>query len=575
MSTLRTPSLGPIVGHTTDTSCRLWIAASDALDEKGVAEDIRTIGVIGVVSSNGRVAAENIFYFRLRREYHRTGTFNLGVDTSLWGSEAARKQLKPFALTPGTRYRVRMASLNVDDAGNNDDEVSSESVVQRLPEPGAWANDLNRSGADKMYVEAEFTTRASAVPGEASDLSFLLGSCRYPGLLWKRKNSDAIFGPMLSKHADAQMVLMVGDQIYADLFNRLVPVGLADTFEEFEERYHSAFGSPNIRQLLAHMPTYMILDDHEIEDNWTQDRIRKDRDKRLLFNLAMGAYMSYQWSHGPRFADSYVHGRTMTGDDQYLQQLQTNQLFYDFSCGHYPFFVLDTRTQRFLDDVPDALDDNHLLGRPSLHRSEPGQLDRLCAWLRHMQEDRGNVPKFVVTSSVFVPNGVDTVGNDSDAVRHKNDSDSWSAFPTTRRAVLETLVEHQVQNVVFLSGDIHCSNISRLQFSAAGQGLKCYAVTSSAFYWPFPFADGDPAGYVHDSTAPQTPDSFALFDGTQTMDYQTWAFTQADNFARLDLKPDDAQLVVQFYGADGEPLVTRKQDDSVDNQPQRLQLEPW
>ncbi|MFP3536453.1 MULTISPECIES: hypothetical protein [Pseudomonas] len=43
MSTLRTPSLGPIVGHTTDTSCRLWIAASDALDEKGVAEDIRTI----------------------------------------------------------------------------------------------------------------------------------------------------------------------------------------------------------------------------------------------------------------------------------------------------------------------------------------------------------------------------------------------------------------------------------------------------------------------------------------------------------------------------------------------------
>ncbi|MFJ2381809.1 alkaline phosphatase D family protein [Pseudomonas protegens] len=513
MSTLRTPSLGPIVGHTTDTSCRLWIAASDALDEKGVAEDIRTIGVIGVVGSNGRVAADNIFYFRLRREYHRTGTFNLGVDTSLWSNQAARKQLKSFVLTPDTRYRVRMASLNVDDAGSNDDDVSSESVVQRLPEPGAWANDLNRTGVDKMYVEAEFTTHASAV-AKPAPLSFLLGSCRYPGLLWKRKNSDIIFGPMLADHGDAQLVLMVGDQIYADLFNRLVPVGLADTFEEFEERYHSAFGSPNIRQLLAHLPTYMILDDHEIEDNWTQDRIRKDRDKRLLFNLAMGAYMSYQWSHGPRFADSYVHGRAMTGDDQYLQQLQTNQLFYDFSCGNYPFFVLDTRTQRFLDDVPDALEDNHLLGRPSLHPSEPGQLDRLCAWLRHMQQDRGNILKFVVTSSVFVPNGVDTVGTDRDAVRHKNDSDSWSAFPTTRRAVLETMIEHQVQNVVFLSGDIHCSNISRLAFSAAGQALNSYAVTSSAFYWPFPFADG-------------------------------------------------------------EPLVTRKQDDSVNNQPERLQLMPW
>ncbi|AZC23896.1 MULTISPECIES: alkaline phosphatase D family protein [Pseudomonas] len=573
MSSLRTPSLGPIVGHTTDTSCRLWIAGSDALDEKGVAEDIRTIGVIGVVGSNGKVAAQDIFYFRLRREFHRTGTFNLGVDLSLWRNETERKQLKPFLLSPATRYRVRMASLNVDDAGSNDDAVSSESVVQRLPAPGAWANDLNRSGVDKKYVEAEFTTQASA-PAKPAPLSFLLGSCRYPGLLWKRKNADAIFAPMLADHDDAQLVLMVGDQIYADLLNRLVPIGLADTFEEFEERYHTAFGSPNIRQLLARLPTYMILDDHEIEDNWTQDRIRKDRGKRLLFNLAMGAYMSYQWSHGPRFADSYVHGRGMSGDDLYLQQLQTNQLFYDFSCVDYPFFVLDTRTQRFLDDVPDALEDNHLLGRPSLHRSEPGQLDRLCAWLRHMQADRGNQPKFIVTSSVFVPNGVDTLGSDSDALRHKNDSDAWAAFPSTRRAVLDTLLKYQVQNVVFLSGDIHCSNISRLQFSGAGKDLVAYAVTSSAFYWPFPFADGDPAGYVHDSQAPATPDGFALAGG-ETMHYRTWAFTQADNFARIDLQPGSAEMQVQFYGADGAPLVTRKQDDAMNDRPERLQLAPW
>ncbi|NBF12570.1 alkaline phosphatase D family protein [Pseudomonas sp. Fl4BN1] len=575
MSTLRTPSLGPIVGHTTDTSCRLWIAASDALDEKGVAEDIRTIGVIGVVGSNGRVAGENIFYFRLRREYHRTGTFNLGVDLNLWRNEAERKQLKPFLLSPATHYRVRMASLNVDDAGSIDDEVPSESVVQRLPAASAWANDLNRTGIDKMYVEAEFTTHASAPAADPSQpLSFLLGSCRYPGLPWQRKDSDAIFGPMLNTQGDVQFVLMVGDQIYADEFNRYVPIGRADSYKEFEERYHTAFGSPNISRLLARKPTYMILDDHEIEDNWTQDRIGKSS-KRTLFNWAMGAYMSYQWSHGPRFEDSYVHGRTMTGNDVYLKHQAVNQLFYDFSCANYPFFVLDTRTQRFLDDVPGALTDNHLLGRPSLHPSEPSQLDRLCAWLVHMQKDRGNMPKFIVSSSVFVPNGVDTAGEGERYDRRKNESDAWSAFPSTRSTVLETIGRNGVQNVVFLSGDIHCSNISQLEFSNGVQGIVAYAVTSSAFYWPFSFADGDPAGYVHDSRSAQTPDSFPLKNGPGVMDYRTWAFTQADNFARIDLHPGTAEMLVQFYDADGAPLVTRKQDDSVNDQPQRLKLLPW
>ncbi|MGC5704071.1 alkaline phosphatase family protein [Pseudomonas sp. NFXW11] len=574
MSTLRTPSLGPIVGHTTATSCRLWIAASDALDEKGVAEDIRTIGVIGVVGSNGKVAGENIYYFRLRREYHRTGTFNLGVDLNLWRNAAERKQLKPFLLTPSTHYKVRMASLNVDDAGSIDDEVSSESVVARLPAASAWANDLNRSGADKAYVEAEFTTHA-AEPQKAGPLSFLLGSCRYPGLPWQRRDSDAIFGPMLSEHDDSKFVLMVGDQIYADLYNRAIPIGRADSYKEFEERYHTAFGSPFISRLLAHKPTYMILDDHEIEDNWTQDRISKNSAKRTLFNWAMGAYMSYQWSHGPRFEDSYVQQRPMKGNDQYLKHNAVNQLFYDFSCANYPFFVLDTRTQRFLEDVPGALQDNHLLGRPSLHPSEPGQLDRLCAWLRHMQQDRGNVPKFIVSSSVFVPNGVDTAGDGPRYERRKNESDSWSAFPTTRAAVLETIAKEGVQNVVFLSGDIHCSNISQLDIRGGKQDIKAFAITSSAFYWPFSFADGDPAGYVHDSGSEQTPDSFILKNLPGRMDYHTWAFTQADNFARIDLDPGKAQIQVQFYGADGAALVTRKQDDAVNDLPERLQLLPW
>ena len=275
-------------------------------------------------------------------------------------------------------------------------------------------------------------------------------------------------------------------------------------------------------------PTYMILDDHEIEDNWTQDRLTKGG-KHLLFNIAIGAYMSYQWSHGPR--------------------TWHEMLYYQFACGGYPFFVLDTRTQRFKDDQ-EGLRDNHLLGRPSIDPRYPGQLQRLRDWLSEQQNQNGNVPKLVVTASVFAPNPISErisppvpidrrelrapPSSDEESLlfdtnrRRREDSDSWPAYPNTRLAVLKHIVENNIQNVVFLSGDIHCSNVAEIRFVGTPQAeqLKAFSITSSAFYWPFPIADGDPNEYVHDSTAPGQEDPFPILGTGVTMHYTAYGFTQ-------------------------------------------------
>ena len=573
MSTLRKPALGPIAGHTTHQSCRLWIAASDALDEKSLDEDRRTIGVIGVVGAGGRVDPAHVYYFRLHREFDRTGTFNLGVDTSLWKDAAEEQRLEPFKLDAGATYTVRMASLNLDDAYPNDSNVSSEAIAAKLPPPRAWEDKLNlEGGKDDVYAEATFTTHpAPPAPNTPAPLSFLLGSCRYPGLLWKRKEADRIWGPMLEQHEarPVNFTLMVGDQIYADMFNRMIPIGLADTYKEFQERYHTAFGSRNMQKFLSRIPTYMILDDHEIEDNWSQDRLHESNAKRMLFNLAIGAYMSYQWSHGPRFPDSYVHDPAYGVPDS-LKRMDTLNLFYDFICAGYPFFVLDTRTQRYHSDQP-GLADNHLLGRPSLDASEPSQCDRVCAWLEHMQKTRGNVPKFIVSPSVFLPNGVDTLRGD----KHKDKDDAWPAFPNTRRRILETIVQGKVQNVIFLSGDIHCSSVAQLEFTGPGAALKAYSIVSSAFYWPFAFADGDPAGYVHDSLDSRTKDGFEIGQTLGTMHYRAWGFSQDDNFCRLDVDPAAAVLAVQAFDWDGGPITRSRKDGSRQSQPERLELAKW
>ena len=287
MSSLRPPALGPIVGHTTTSSCRLWIRGTDPADSKSnLTADRRTIGVVTVLKDGKADPSDpgRSSYFRLHREYDRAGTFNLGEDRSL-GTKG-----RTFKLEAETEYRIRMGTIALDDSRAEDENVSDEDLVKLLPKPSVWADELAMLPAEES--EAIFRTFPE---GNAGSLKFLLGSCRYPGILWKKKRADRIFGPMLDRaqFENARFVLMVGDQIYADMLNRSIPIGLADTYEEFQERYHQAFGSQKIRRLLRQLPTYMMLDDHEIEDNWTQDRIL-ERKKRVLFQLAIGAYIRHQ-----------------------------------------------------------------------------------------------------------------------------------------------------------------------------------------------------------------------------------------------------------------------------------------
>lgn len=561
MSGLRPPGLGPIVGHTTDTCCRLWIRAGDPADT-GVEldEDRRTIGVIAPLQKTKDGVTQEInhppAYFRLHREFDRTGTFNLGQEV---GIVPAGHTATPFLLEPDTEYVVGFGTLTIDDPHENDDTVSDDVVARHLPPLGDWG--WITAEMRKMPPETQACFRTMPKPAPDQRVCFLLGSCRYPGVLWKIKNADRIFNPMNAdlRNKSVRCVLMIGDQIYADEFNQIIPVGRGDTAEEFQDRYVKAFSSTNMRRLLRSVPTYMILDDHEIEDNWTQDKLRG---KSLLFNLAIGAYMSYQWSHGPR-----SFGRL---------------LYYTFDVAGYPCFVLDTRTQRYKDteDTDPDLTDNHMIGRPSLDPvNEPSQLTRLLAWLDEQQKKRGHAPKFIVSSSVFVPNAInERWGTEQDGKpftnpnvgkrwRRLRDSDSWPAFPSTRRTILKCIVDKQIQNVVFLSGDIHSSNVARLTFKRNGAPLdiKAFAVTSSAFYWPFPFADGDPANYVHDSTARDQEDTFPIDDEAGiTMDYQAFNFTQEDNYCRLTIEPPNV-LRVQTLDVTGKPLLK----DAV------LDLERW
>ena len=138
------------------------------------------------------------------------------------------------------------------------------------------------------------------------------------------------------------------------------------------------------------------------------------------------------------------------------------------------------------------------------------------------------------------------------------------------------MVENSIQNVVFLSGDIHCSNLAEMYFSGSdkAENIKAFSITSSAFYWPFPFADGEPSDYVHDSRTKGQEDSFEVSDSVK-MDYKAWNFTQEDNYCRVDIDKEKAEIIVRVLNSEGQIIEQEKADGKTHKLVGTFKLAPW
>ena len=176
-----------MIGATTGTTCRVWIRA-----DAGNAQppNIRHIGIAGLVQDDGTIG--DAWYFRLDRGNDLTGTIPIGDYVALGHHTvdiAAELRahpdhvpiapVTPVPLTPNTRYLVRFGTLTILDATNGARVVEDWELRDQLPpidtiKVGLLTLERERS-------EAVFTTFGPS--GQDSPrLSFLLGSCRYPGL---------------------------------------------------------------------------------------------------------------------------------------------------------------------------------------------------------------------------------------------------------------------------------------------------------------------------------------------------------------------------------------------------------
>ena len=160
-----------------------------------------------------------------------------------------------------------------------------------------------------------------STPAPGDELRLAFGSCRRAGD--DGEESTALVGVDALSALARRMVdqpetprpdllLFVGDQVYADdpnpgIVDRLRernegrPEGAREVrdeigdFEEYTWLYHETWGPDAVRWLLSTVPTCMLLDDHDLRDDWnTSDVWRRQVSERPWWeDRVKGAFASY------------------------------------------------------------------------------------------------------------------------------------------------------------------------------------------------------------------------------------------------------------------------------------------
>ncbi|MDP5216968.1 alkaline phosphatase D family protein [Ruegeria sp. 2205SS24-7] len=226
-------------------------------------------------------------------------------------------------------------------------------------------------------------------------------------------------------------VIHAGDQIYYDFPS----TDLTPSRDEYRLAYREAwFEDKPLKHFLTQWPNYMILDDHEIVDEFPDisEEIKSKVKPRTYLEAAGIAYQEYVHSRHPPSVNKTPTSNNLPGPFN-----------YSFCRGKARFFVLDTRTRR-------------KIGKNTWHMIDGGQMRSLLSWMREFKSDL----KFVVSSVPFVAN-VKGGKQDDDSRRswygaYSNDKWSGEKFEQQREEIIEFIARERIERLVFLTGDMHC-----------------------------------------------------------------------------------------------------------------------
>ena len=161
----------------------------------------------------------------------------------------------------------------------------------------------------------------------------------------------------------AMYLLVWSDTLWADI--NIDKDGIPQKYHAIFDKEHEALNGfvkqlPQVRRALAHIPTYMIFDDHDVTDDWNltrgweQEVYGNPLSKRMIGNALIGYLLCQGWGNAPKkVAPLIAKVQESMGESGLNSHDEIIDDLLDFDQWHYrldttpPIEVLDTRTQRW------------------------------------------------------------------------------------------------------------------------------------------------------------------------------------------------------------------------------------
>ena len=478
-------------------------------------------------------------------------------------SDPADTVFKAFKTVPYGQIDALPGYVNKFDFTVSDYGTDSTHVVdvdQLQPETEyRYALFGDDSGVKRILLGQDRPYRFRTLPAQDKSLSFGFYSCHMPYQHTLFGSTKAVnmemwdcLNRVMARHYadDFRFLIAGGDQVYVDGVktldiwkclnsvmhkrnNQLFP-SKEEMVSWYRDIYRGYWGFPAVKEAFAGYPTYMIWDDHELEDGWGSyylDPEKKDEIDEIfpgrkaakldradcmelyarMQQAAFQVYEEYQHSHNPT---------TPAG-----------QYDYSFSHGTTSVYVLDGRGYRDIN-------------RRSRRILGSSQLTRFVNWLENL--DPATTRYLFVVSAVpilhmtsVLVNADDTVA--ADLANLQDDlRDSWEhdLHVSERQALLKALFNaaNRGIRVSVLSGDVHAAAVFRMVHEKTGAVM--YQLTSSAITFNIPRY----LGWILGNTV---PDEGKSGDGFR---FERLALYTDSNFSVIRVDPENDEVVFQLYG---------------------------
>ncbi|MFC0337062.1 alkaline phosphatase family protein [Kushneria avicenniae] len=289
------------------------------------------------------------------------------------------------------------------------------------------------------------------------------------------------------------MYLLVWSEVPWQLIN-VTPPALEEDKAALFKREQAALAHfveelPAVRRVMAHLPVYMIFDDHDVTDDWNltaqweRTALEHPFSRRIMGNALMGYLICQGWGNAPEHFD----GPMMTRLETYCRAPEEAhhsamiEALFRFEHWHYSLpthpamVVLDTRTRRWRSEN-------------GLHK--PSGLMDWEALTELQQELMGHDAVIMVSAApVF---GVKLIEIVQRVFVWFNrpllvDAENWMSHRGAAYVMLNIFRHRNTpQNFVVLSGDVHYSFAYDVQLRGQHRSPDIWQVTSSGIRNQFP-----------------------------------------------------------------------------------------